>query len=92
MGWFSEMKILIIYIFKHTFLSTVTCESITFLNGQVTYDHDTETNGEYAVGTIATFTCNYGYSSFPPVLVLSTCETTSSWDMEAPACNLSTQN
>ena len=42
------------------FLLAVLCGFLTLNNGQVSYNSQ-EVNGKYPVGTVATYTCNYGY-------------------------------
>ena len=71
-------------------LTVVTCMSLNLTNGQVTYDQDTETNGEYSVGTIAAFICSHGYSLSGSDF--SVCKTSRSWNQQVPACNLSIEN
>ena len=64
-------------------VTVVTCMSLSLENGQISYN-DTKVNNEYHVDTVATFTCNYGYS-------LSGSES-GNWNKETPTCNLSTKN
>ena len=39
----------------------VLCDGLSLPNGEVNYDPES-INGEYPMGTIASFTCNYGYN------------------------------
>ena len=70
-------------------VTVVTCISLSLENGQISYN-DTQVNNEYHVDTVATFTCNYGYSLSGSES--SRCATSGNWNKETPKCNLSTKN
>ena len=67
----------------------VTFTSLSLENGQIIYN-DSQVNNEYHVDTVATFTCNYGYSLSGSES--SRCTTSGNWINEIPTCNLSIKN
>ena len=74
------------WVFKKYFLA-VTCSPLSLVNGRVSYDM-LAIDGEYDVSTVATFTCNYGYSKSG--CSTSTCGNSGNWSKEIPICNQST--
>ena len=72
------------YRYAHSIVS-VTCEALNLENGEVTYNESVVSNRGYPFGTMASFTCNCGYSlsELEPV----TCRIFGHWCWEPPTCN-----
>ena len=76
------------------FFPLVTCSDITVANGEVTYDV-LRLNGSYPVNTVATFSCDSGFSLSGSIS--STCQTSTAWifgnlEPQIPTCNLGNEN
>ena len=70
---------------KITFV--VTCTSLTLSNGAVSYSNHSVGGGRYPVDTVATFSCNRGYSQSESSS--RTCQTSGNWNQATPTCNQS---
>ena len=66
----------------------VTCTSLSLENGQISYN-DSQLNNDYHVDTVATFTCNYGYTLSGSES--STCLTSGAWSQKTPNCTQSNE-
>ena len=65
------------------------CESLSLSHGEVSYNRS-PVNGKYQAQTVASFSCNYGYSRSG--LESLTCQTSGNWNQEIPTCNKSNTN
>ena len=68
----------------------VNCGNISVANAEISFSRPRASGGGYSVGTVASFTCKYGYS-------LSgtdsrTCQASGFWTQFNPACNQSNEN
>ena len=68
---------------------TVLCPILSLSNGVVDYSRG-EVNGQYPVDTVATFSCNPGYSRSG--YNSSTCLTPGNWNQQTPICSESNTN
>ena len=59
-------------------------------NGQIIYNNSQATNGGYSVSTVASFSCNIGFSQSGPSS--STCQTSGNWNQQTPTCIESNKN
>ena len=64
----------------------VTCSALMLSNGGVSYNTNV-TNGGYTVDTVATISCNRGYSLSE--FSSRTCQTSGRWNQQIPSCNQS---
>ena len=55
-------------------------------HGEVSYNRS-PVNGRYLVGTMASFSCNYGYTRSGSAS--RTCQTSANWNGEMPTCSQS---
>ena len=67
----------------------VVCGSLSVANGQFEYNELPLSSGGYPVGTVADWTCNYGYYKFN--LYTTTCHSSGSWthqinNLNSPYC------
>ena len=67
---------------KMTFL--VRCPVLSLANGQVSYQYNMVEDGSPDVGSVASFTCNSGYSLHGDSS--RTCQTSGSWSQQTPTC------
>ena len=58
--------------------------SLSLINGTIRYSKSPLTNGVYPVDTIASFTCNHGYSISASEYL--TCQINGTWDKDVPIC------
>ena len=65
----------------------VTCTSLTLTNGAVSYNSHPASVARYPVDTVATFSCNHGYSLSGSTS--GTCQTSGNWNQATPTCNQS---
>ena len=65
------------------FFSVVTCSSLSLTNGQITYD-TSPTNGGYTVDTIASLTCDLGYTLSGSSSI--TCQPSGNWNQPVAIC------
>ena len=56
-----------------------TCGNLYLANGQVHYSESSLTAGQYPVGTVATWTCNYGFYSLYSYYGSTTCDSSGTW-------------
>ena len=82
--WYLKRKVYLIVI--DLIFCSVTCSSLSLGNGAVTYNLAAVAGG-YPVYTVASFTCNSGYSRSGASS--STCQTSGQWSMNKPICNQS---
>ena len=68
--------------FCHYFYA-VFCNGFSLSNGQVTYNL-VSMNGQYPVGTTASFTCDSGYNVVGSNSI--TCQPSGTWNQQAPNC------
>ena len=71
------------YIFI-SYLLAANCQALSLGNGRITYDSSPVANGGYAFDTVASFSCNGGYSRSGPSS--STCLTSGTWNQNKPNC------
>ena len=62
----------------------ITCPHLSLANGGITYSIS-PLNGRYRVHTVASFTCNSGYSISGSST--RTCQMSGNWDQQTPICN-----
>ena len=62
------------------------CDGLLLPNGEVNYDPES-INGEYPVGTIASFTCDSGYNLNGSTS--RTCQPSGNWTQRTPDCEQS---
>ena len=67
-------------------LAVVKCGALSISNGAVAYSRD-PVNGQYTVGTIASFSCYSGYRRDGPSS--RTCQISGKWNQRTPNCNRS---
>ena len=67
----------------HVF-SVVTCSTLSLANGQIQYNASLASNAEYPVDTLASFTCNHGYTISGSSL--SICQPSGNWNHQPPIC------
>ena len=70
---------------KYKFCSLVTCPVLHLSNGGISYNKSPLNNGGYPIGTVASFSCNYGYSQTQSNS--RTCQTSGMWNQQTPTCN-----
>ena len=63
----------------------VTCTILTLSNGRITYSIHSVSTTRYPVDTVATFSCNSGYSLSGSST--RTCQTSGNWNQATPTCN-----
>ena len=61
--------------------------ALSFPNGHISYSESALLSGRYPLDTVASFTCNYGYSISG--LQLQTCQPNEAWDNQPPTCTQS---
>ena len=68
----------------------MTCQALSLVNGQINYNEPAAINGDYPVGTVASFTCtdNYYLSGSESI----TCQTSGDWNQETSACKSKGRN
>ena len=72
-----------------------TCGALYVRDGLIHYSESSLTTGQYPVGTVATWTCNYGFHTY--FSYDSTCETSGTWSHRTrgsrePACAQCNEN
>ena len=78
--------------FYHIFdiiLTAVICESLSIENGQVIYNASGVTSGDvefYYVDTVASFSCNPGYSLSGSDSTICQTSEGGTWNEQAPSC------
>ena len=66
-------------------LNVVTCAVLSLEDGQIDYTEAAEINGEYPVGTVASFSCNSGLSLSGSES--SICQMSGNWKQQSQICN-----
>ena len=69
------------------FFSLVTCSALILSDGGISYNKSPLNNGGYPVGTVAEFSCNFGYSQSQSNS--RTCQLSGMWNQQTPICNQS---
>ena len=64
-----------------------TCMALSYPNGHISYSESALLSGRFPLDTVASFTCNYGYSISG--LQLQTCQPNEASDNPAPTCTQS---
>ena len=64
--------------------SIVSCSALNLTNGMVSYNTNQKPDGQYVVETIATFTCDPGYSV--DGLFSTICNVSGNWGQPTPIC------
>ena len=68
------------------YFHVVLCDGLSLSNGRVSYNQES-VNGEYPVGTTASYTCNSGYNLKGPNP--RTCQSSGTWTQGSPYCEQS---
>ena len=68
------------------YFPAVTCSALRLSNGRVSYNKS-PVGGSYPLDTMASFSCNGGYSRSGSSS--RTCQTSGSWSSQTPRCNKS---
>ena len=66
-------------------LNVVLCKALSLKNGDIAYNESSDINGEYPVGTVASFLCNSGFSICGSKS--STCQMSGNWGQQSQICN-----
>ena len=61
--------------------------ALSLANGQICYTESALLSGRYPLDTVASFTCNYGYSKSE--VQLQTCQANETLDKQTPTCTQS---
>ena len=69
----------------YSLIIAVTCVGVSLSNGAVNYNSSHVSVARYPVNTVATFSCNRGYSRSGAGS--RTCQTSGEWNQHTPTCN-----
>ena len=86
---FSLTKIPFKQNYHNNFIS-VKCGNISVANAEISFSRPRASGGGYYVGTVASFTCKYGYSRSGTHS--RTCRASGFWTQFNPECNQSNEN